>query len=410
MQDNWQDFDLMFKSQLEDAEVKAPRRVWRAVSSRLDEAAALEALSRTGNSSARWKWAGAALAFAAALGAGLFFTGTFSNEPAMPGTDSLVSQVETADPEISTPVEQAVPQAPENLETAAPSSRQRKTFVVSEAFAEVPASPEVKEEVPGIVEPKSDTAGEKTGPKPAPKKDTDSVDNAALWAKIISEDDDIRVVRRKPVLYAQGALGGNDSEITARNIGRMAPSSTSQTDIGITENSTSVYGVPFSVGAGIRFYVSDRLSLGTGLDYSLLTRSFSGTYSADGKTSFKGDIAHRMRYLGIPVNVYYDVFRIGDGQDSNLKLYVHGGGAAEYCISNKYAILSSPDAKIVNDPVKGLQWSVGAGLGAEFKLAEHLGVFVDPGVRYYFNNGQPKNIRTDKPLMINFEAGLRFNL
>ena len=29
---------------------------------------------------------------------------------------------------------------------------------------------------------------------------------------------------------------------------------------------------------------------------------------------------------------------------------------------------------------------------------------------YYFNNGQPKSIRSSQPLMLGFEAGLRFNL
>lgn len=411
MQDNWQDFDLMFKSQLENAEVKAPRRVWRSVSSRLDKAAAAEALSRTERSSQRWKWAGAALAFAMALGAGLFFTGTFNKDRSFIEEAPLVAQVSEPGSGMTAPLEVS------DAETALSGVRPERHYIKSPAG--VPVAPDQRPEVGNAECPQpSDEAGNMEEHQdagsavkhPAATDGTRQQDNGAVWAKIMSEDDDIRVVRRKPVLYAQGALSGNDSEITARNVGRMAPSSTSQTDIGITENSTSVYGVPFSIGAGVRFYMSDRLSLGTGLEYSLLTRSFSGTYSSDGMTSFKGDIAHKMHYLGIPVNVYYDVFRVGDSFNSNLKLYVYGGGAAEYCVSNKYGILSSPDSRIVNDPVKGLQWSVGAGLGVEFKIAEHLGVYVDPGVRYYFNNGQPKNIRTDKPLMINFEAGLRVNL
>ena len=416
MQDKWQEFDLMFKSQLEDAEVKAPRSVWRAVSSRLDKAAAAEVLARTEKSTSRWKWAGAALAFAAALGAGLFFTGTFKNEPSAGSGAPLVAQTAELSTGLSAPVEILENQAVVKHETVVPPTRGSRTVIAGEQGKDVSALPEISneaavEEVPaGFKSVEEKPVTDTPDAKPAHGKAAEPEDNGAAWAKIMAEDDDVRVVRRKPVLYAQGALSGNDSEITARNVGRMAPSATSQTDIGITESSTSVYGVPFSVGAGVRFYLADRLSLGAGLDYSLLTRSFSGVYSADGKTSYKGDIAHRMRYLGIPVNVYYDVFRVGEGLDSNLKLYVYGGGAAEYCISNKYGILSSPDSRIVNDPVKGLQWSVGAGLGVEFKLAEHLGIYVDPGVRYYFNNGQPKSIRTDKPLMINFEAGLRFNL
>ena len=54
-------------------------------------------------------------------------------------------------------------------------------------------------------------------------------------------------------------------------------------------------------------------------------------------------------------------------------------------------------------------FSVGAGLGVEFRLGRTLGLYLDPGVNYYFPGNQPRSIRTDKPLMLNFDAGLRFN-
>ena len=56
-----------------------------------------------------------------------------------------------------------------------------------------------------------------------------------------------------------------------------------------------------------------------------------------------------------------------------------------------------------------LQYSVGGGLGIEFSLSRALGLYIDPGIRYYLPSDQPKSIRTDKPLMVNFDAGLRFN-
>ena len=50
-------------------------------------------------------------------------------------------------------------------------------------------------------------------------------------------------------------------------------------------------------------------------------------------------------------------------------------------------------------------------MGLEFKLSDKLGLYIDPAVRYYFHSpGQPKSVRTDKPFMFNFDAGLRFNL
>ena len=33
----------------------------------------------------------------------------------------------------------------------------------------------------------------------------------------------------------------------------------------------------------------------------------------------------------------------------------------------------------------------------------------DPGANYYFNCNQPRSIRTERPLLLNFDVGLRFN-
>ena len=72
MQDNhYDEFDRQLRSMLADAEVKPSRRVWKGVSSRLDAASA-PAVSPWG-----WmKWAGMSLAAAAAIAAGVFFSGT----------------------------------------------------------------------------------------------------------------------------------------------------------------------------------------------------------------------------------------------------------------------------------------------------------------------------------------------
>ena len=36
--------------------------------------------------------------------------------------------------------------------------------------------------------------------------------------------------------------------------------------------------------------------------------------------------------------------------------------------------------------------------------------YVDPSLRWYIPGNQPKSIRTQQPLMMNFEVGLRFDL
>ena len=59
---------------------------------------------------------------------------------------------------------------------------------------------------------------------------------------------------------------------------------------------------------------------------------------------------------------------------------------------------------------KRVQLSANLGIGVEFLLGDYLGLYVDPSLRYYFDNGQPASIRTAQPLMLGFEMGLRVKL
>ena len=156
--------------------------------------------------------------------------------------------------------------------------------------------------------------------------------------------------------------------------------------------------VPITVGLGVRIYATPRLSIGTGVDYTLLSRTFAGSYA-----DVPGTVHHRLQYIGIPVQLYYDIV-----SSNRIKFYAYGGGKAEYCIDNTYKLFGSPDI-VRTYKVDGLQFSVDAGLGVEFLLSRRVGLYVDPGVSYYFPCNQPRSLRTEKPLLLNFDVGLRFN-
>ena len=64
-----------------------------------------------------------------------------------------------------------------------------------------------------------------------------------------------------------------------------------------------------------------------------------------------------------------------------------------------------------NGSVGSVQFSANIGIGVEFILTDHLGLYIDPSLRYYFRNSKaPKSIRTVQPLMLGFEAGFRILL
>ncbi len=395
------EFDRQLRSMLADAEVKPSRRVWKGVSARLDADVAPVA------SSWGWvKWAGMSLAAAAVIAAGVFFSGTRTSIPTIIFNHSQATLAQTGET-AGAPTDVAVPAAAPASEvgSTAPQAASRPAVrsKVPQALDSRPVpAPEVSGEQPvpeSVASAPSQTSEQAPasapGRKPARKAEPRVTEPAVdPFAELEPER---RAFKPRLALYAQGSVGSND----ARNLpaipgARMAPGV--QDEFAEVLGSSSTYGVPFTVGLGVRFYALPRLSIGTGIDYSLLTRTFTGGYQGT-----PGTVSHTIQYLGIPVRLYYDILT-----SDRIKFYAYGGGEVEFCIGNKYRLFGSPD--IVRDyKVNSPLFSVGLGLGVEFRLGRTVGLYLDPGVNYYFPGNQPRSIRTDKPLMLNFDAGLRFN-
>ncbi|MBO4742473.1 MAG: hypothetical protein J5533_02455, partial [Bacteroidales bacterium] len=182
MQDNWQEFDRMIGSTLQDAEEKAPRRVWRAVSARLDQAAA---------AAAWWRWAVPAFAMAALVALGLFLTGTFNKTaPVAAGTDIIVAQ-NTDNSEELVPTEQ-LPESPEEqavqdsgLKTAAATRRlaQAGSSAADNAAQAVSDQTESDGQVVSQTEEVADSPSADTV-KDSQVSDQEAAEAAEQWARI----------------------------------------------------------------------------------------------------------------------------------------------------------------------------------------------------------------------------------
>lgn len=376
-------FDQAIRSAFENAEVEVPSRVWSAVET---------SLNRQSAAALWWKRAGIALAAAAVILLGIVFSGTFSSSPSIDIDNSVESH--------------ALAQADATPAAVVP----EPATVVPEPAAEE----SVQEENVAIDVAISENNLDKTNSNPAqPVKEKQVQAEEESWVDPFAQmaAEDAKNSRRGIAFEAKGLLGSN-GEISAKSmLGHMgaAPAITTP-KTGISESSQSVFGLPLTIGLGARFYVSDKWSVGTGLNYSLLTRSFNGIYtkvegsSVSIKTG-ESDITHSLQYVGIPVNVYYDIL-----SNKLLNFYVFTGGEVERAISNKYRIYAADKTYSYSESVSGVQASAALGLGLQFTLTDHLGLYVDPSARYYFDCNQPKNVRTQKPLMFNFELGLRFNL
>ena len=145
---------------------------------------------------------------------------------------------------------------------------------------------------------------------------------------------------------------------------------------------------PISFGLSVRKGLAKGFSLETGLTYTLL--------SSDAKLAGEEQqIEQKLHYIGIPLRANWNFL------DKKLvTLYVSGGGMVEKCV---YGKLGSE-----KETVKPLQFSVSGGVGAQINATKRLGIYVEPGVAYYFNDGSDiQTIRKENPFNFNIQAGVR---
>lgn len=374
--DTNKDLDLLFKEGLEDARVKAPRGVWKAVSARLDSAAPAAAAAPKRS----WLlWGAPAFAMAVAALAAVFFVGNTEKTIIQSGEELL-----TVTPQPSGPVAQV-----EENSVAVPSRGSRAGFVPKEIQApdQIAVLPENYAEE--IVE----AAEGEVAPAPE-KQETKWVDP---FAQMEAEDAmNAKKNSRKAAIKLGGIVGGNDAHF---NSARPAFSSGLPSE-GIQETSVSVYGIPVSLGLSARYHFAEKFSVSAGVNWSFLSRTFQGKYKTE-----EGQFTHNLQYVGLPVSLAYDVV-----DSKTLLFYCYAGGIAEKAISSQYFIYNLSSAPLLSEKVPSLQYGVFGGIGVEFRVSDLLGLYVDPCVKYYFPGNQPKSIRTDRPLMFSVEAGLRFNL
>lgn len=154
---------------------------------------------------------------------------------------------------------------------------------------------------------------------------------------------------------------------------------------------------PINIGAYVGFGLTDRLSIESGLVYSKLRSESRETN--DSQYKFK----QTLHYLGIPVALRY---RLVDHNIGNL--YTKGGVMVERIISAERSDNNSGREISENFTVKGVQPSINFSFGAELKLVSKLGLYLEPGISYYFDTNQPDNYRTNNKFSFNISAGVRF--
>jgi hypothetical protein len=155
---------------------------------------------------------------------------------------------------------------------------------------------------------------------------------------------------------------------------------------------------PVSVGLQVAFGIAPRLTLSTGLVY---TRTSSDFYPYASSSSY--NVHQVLHYVGIPVGLNYEFWQSG-----GFHAYVMAGAEADYNVKND---TEEEGVKKENAKRDRVQFSGKASLGAQYDITPKVGLYIEPGAKYYFDNGSHvENIFKDKKLNFNLQFGLRFNL
>ena len=422
--DKDKEFDLLVRSMMENAEEEVPSGIWENIAGKLD-----------GNSTPVvlwWRRPLWAVAAAAVLVAGVVATlklvpsGTTSGNLVADKVE-IVSKGETRESPVSLPeleeelVPQSIPSPSRVKAVAKPHSEEvASPALASEAkhLSEDGASPALADAKDLSPMPTAEDASQTVDNQPSDSSASQTVKESvteedSAWKNSHDDPFDGERAAVKPSRRPEFGLGGlmhtNGNPATAPGFDiRRAASLTAPTQTQIEQTSkNSSYSVPLTLGVNVLFPIGNRWAIGTGLNWTMLGRTYTGVYTevSDGEIvrTINSDIHNTLHYIGIPLNVY---FRFLDTE--RVTLYAFAGGSAEKGIVSHSRVAGS--SATLNTGISGFQFSVDAGLGVQFNINSTVGIYIDPSLRYWFPSSQPVSIRTQQPLSMGFEAGVRFNL
>jgi hypothetical protein len=218
-------------------------------------------------------------------------------------------------------------------------------------------------------------------------------------------------------VYASGGLGGNASVSSMGMLMNAMPIGDYCTYLGQSNEMTNItsdfvdethakHHQPIRFGVSVRYPLNDRWSVDVGLAYTRISSDI--THRIGGTVHY---IDQTLQYMGLPVNLNYSLW-----SNRRFNVYASTGAMVEKMVKGKARTTTeeshirtmTTDEKVILRP---LQYSVNAAVGAEIKLGDHQSIYAEPGIGYYFDNkSKVQTLYQDKPLNLNINVGVRFNL
>ena len=145
----------------------------------------------------------------------------------------------------------------------------------------------------------------------------------------------------------------------------------------------SKHHLPISLGLSLHYQLNPHLALLSGVNYTYLYSEFTIPFYPNNHETQK------LHYLGIPVGLSYQLWKA-----NGFSLYLSGAAQLEKCLNEK-----------------PWQWSVSAAAGAEYAITPQIGLYLEPSLGYYFNDGTSfEHYYKEHPLAPSIEFGLRLHI
>ena len=404
-----EDWTEQMKRKLEGHKMSPPAGLWDSISQQLDKSMGLKQPSRL-TGTARWYWAAAA-AVLALVGFFVFQNGNDSEQPQEAHEVSQqpapvyheersldAVQIQNHEPipvihpvlaQISSP-HHAAKQEEVEEETAGSITQEAEPTLPESA---APTSSESQQTEPSQTQNKQPHQGNRIQDLPDEwLAEQPSLSSSQRWSIGVNASGGLLAANNSVRTDRFHFVYGQHNNGTTYYGPQVSQEKTEFTYSYTLTDYVSKHYLPIRFGLSVQYQLNNHLALHSGISYTYLYSEFSiplyQNLSYDQK----------LHYLGIPFGVTWQLW-----SSNHFRFYLSGGMMLEKCVS---AVV---DGSSVSK--KPWQWSVDAAAGAEYTFIRQLGVYLEPSLGYYFNDGTSlEHYYKEHPLAPSIEFGLRLHL
>ncbi len=166
----------------------------------------------------------------------------------------------------------------------------------------------------------------------------------------------------------------------------------------------SYHHIPIVLSLSFNKKIDEHWGLETGFQYTYLHSDFTTITNSYLKETQK------INYIGIPLKGTFNIYN-----KQRLFVYLSTGVTLDIPIkATSESIASDESGQITffekNDIHPSLQWSTNLGIGIQYQITPSVGIYAEPNLHYYFNNGDGvKTIRTEKSFNVVLPIGIRLS-